>query len=90
MRQSTIGNIEAGLRKRPREILKIAAALGVLPQWLETGEGAMRVDTPPAMEWPFEFISREQWNGLSERQRGFVESAALNAYEGLQGGAKSV
>lgn len=37
--QSTIGNIESGLRKRPRELLAIAAALGVAPLWLETGSG---------------------------------------------------
>lgn len=38
--QGTIGNIESGLRKRPRNLLTIAAALGVSPQWLETGEEA--------------------------------------------------
>jgi len=36
--QSTIGNIEAGLRDRPRELLAIAAALNVDPCWLETGK----------------------------------------------------
>ena len=40
--QDTIGNIESGLRKRPRELLSIAAALGVNPSWLETGKGQMR------------------------------------------------
>lgn len=39
--QSTIGNLEAGLRKRPRELLAIAHALGVEPRWLETGIGTM-------------------------------------------------
>lgn len=37
--QGTIGNIEAGLRKRPRDLLAIAAALKVNPGWLETGDG---------------------------------------------------
>lgn len=37
--QSTIGNIEAGQRKRPRELLSIAKALGVSAEWLETGKG---------------------------------------------------
>ncbi len=37
--QGTIGNIETGLRKRPRELLSIAAALGVNASWLETGKG---------------------------------------------------
>lgn len=39
--QGTIGNIESGLRKRPRDILSIASALGVSPEWLETGKGQM-------------------------------------------------
>lgn len=37
--QGTIGNIETGLRKRPRELLAIASALGVEPAWLESGKG---------------------------------------------------
>jgi len=36
--QGTIGNIETGLRKRPRDLLAIAAALRVDPHWLETGK----------------------------------------------------
>lgn len=35
--QSTIGNIESGFRQRPRELVSIAQALGVSPEWLETG-----------------------------------------------------
>lgn len=38
--QGTIGNIEAGIRKQPRELLAIAAAVGVRPEWLKDG-------TPP-------------------------------------------
>lgn len=36
--QSTIGNIEAGTRKNPRELLAIASALDVDPTWLKTGK----------------------------------------------------
>jgi len=36
--QGTIGNIETGLRKRPRDLLAIATTLGVDPHWLETGK----------------------------------------------------
>lgn len=36
-----IGNLEAGSRKSPRNLLAIAAALGVSPHWLETGVGSM-------------------------------------------------
>lgn len=39
--QGTIGNIEAGTRRNPRELLAIACAVGVNPQWLKTGEGPM-------------------------------------------------
>jgi phage repressor protein C with HTH and peptisase S24 domain len=39
--QGTIGNIETGLRKRPRELLAIASALNVDPSWLESGRGVM-------------------------------------------------
>jgi phage repressor protein C with HTH and peptisase S24 domain len=35
--QGTIGNIESGLRKEPRELLAIAAAIGVSPHWLRHG-----------------------------------------------------
>lgn len=37
--QSTIGNIEAGIRKQPRELLSIAAVVKVRPEWLKTGKG---------------------------------------------------
>jgi transcriptional regulator with XRE-family HTH domain len=35
----TIGNLEAGTRKSPRELLAIAAALKVSPEWLKSGKG---------------------------------------------------
>lgn len=37
--QGTIGNIEAGLRENPRELLAIASAVKVSPQWLKSGKG---------------------------------------------------
>lgn len=37
--QSAIGNIESGARRRPRDLVAIAAALHVSPEWLETGKG---------------------------------------------------
>lgn len=37
--QGTIGNIESGERKKPRELLSIARALYASPEWLETGRG---------------------------------------------------
>lgn len=35
----TIGNLEAGTRKNPRELLAIAAALKVNAEWLKSGKG---------------------------------------------------
>lgn len=36
----TIGNIEAGTRKNPRELLAIAHAVGVSAEWLKSGRGS--------------------------------------------------
>ncbi|WP_354407046.1 helix-turn-helix domain-containing protein [Variovorax atrisoli] len=44
--QSAIGNIESGLRQRPRELVSIARALRVSPEWLETGKGP-KTERPP-------------------------------------------
>lgn len=44
VKQGTIGNIEAGLRKQPRELLAISKALDVRPEWLLTGKGPKRPD----------------------------------------------
>lgn len=47
----TIGNIEAGLRKRPRDLLAIAQAVGVNAEWLESGRspsGLGNVEPAPA------------------------------------------
>lgn len=35
--QGTIGNLESGFRKTAREIIAIANALGVSPEWLQNG-----------------------------------------------------
>ena len=44
----TIGNIEAGTRKNPRELLAIAGALKVHPEWLKSGKGPRSLDEPDA------------------------------------------
>jgi transcriptional regulator with XRE-family HTH domain len=47
-RQSTIGNIESGLRKTLRDLVGVARALDVTPDWLADGRGALpfTVDSP--------------------------------------------
>lgn len=44
--QSTIGNLESGLRTDPRKLLGIASALNVSPEWLSTGRGHAANTTP--------------------------------------------
>ena len=41
--QSSIGNIEAGLRLSSRKVASIASALGVSPIWLAEGRGLMTI-----------------------------------------------
>lgn len=41
--QGTIGNIESGARKNPRELLAIARVLNVEPEWLKTGKPPRRI-----------------------------------------------
>lgn len=42
---STIGNLESGLREKPRELNAIAQALRASARWLEAGEGEWSYDT---------------------------------------------
>ncbi len=65
--QTAIGNVEAGYSKQPRNLLGIARVLGISPDWLSNGTGNMRCDSPLTVEWPFEFIQREEWLALTER-----------------------
>lgn len=41
--QGTIGNIESGTRRAPRDLLEIAKAAGVSAEWLKYGRGPIRV-----------------------------------------------
>jgi len=56
----------------------IAAALG----W-SVDRLLGRAPTQATIDWPFELISRQQWDALSERQRGAVEAAAIKALREL-------
>ena len=48
----TIGNIESGARKNPRELLAIAKAVGVHPQWLRDGVGPRHIEESAHAEPP--------------------------------------
>lgn len=43
--QGTVANIESGIRKNPRELLAIAKAVNVYPEWLKSGRGPKEVVT---------------------------------------------
>lgn len=70
--QGTIGNLEAGLRKNPRELLAIAAALDVEPEWLKSGKGPRHrtsVEPGPDIRGQVPLISWVQagnWNGAHD------------------------
>lgn len=49
--QGTIGNIEAGIRKAPRNIVEIAAAVRVNAKWLKSGEGPMEMPPTASISW---------------------------------------
>lgn len=55
VRQSTIGNIEAGSRKNPRDLLAIARALQVHPDWLKSGIGEKEL---PSDDYQPDFVRR--------------------------------
>jgi transcriptional regulator with XRE-family HTH domain len=48
----TIGNLEAGTRKSPRELLAIAAALKVNAEWLKSGKGPREAGATEAARAP--------------------------------------
>jgi SOS-response transcriptional repressor LexA len=67
--QGTVGNLESGLRERPREILGLAKALAVSATWLETGAGEWERKndgTPAAGRRRIPLISWAQADALGE------------------------
>lgn len=61
--QGTIGHIEAGRNDSSRYLVQIAAALGVRPEWLESGKG------DATSTWPFPGVTPEQYAALPEADR---------------------
>lgn len=88
----TIGNIESGARKSPRELLAIAAAVGVRPEWLQHGRGPMEASGDHVAEpeglyqarsWPFSDIDEEKIRSLKIEDLRRLEVAFITA-AGLQ------
>lgn len=67
---------------------RFAALYGVAAIWLATGEGEQTADAPlpqrnPA--WPFERFSSEEWERLTDREKGAAEEALLQAIAAIRG-----
>lgn len=80
----TIGNLEAGTRKNPRELLAIAKAVGVRAEWLRDGKepiSSSECTLAPSYSshiekvplWPFSRISPDEWGKLPEDEKNEVE-----------------
>jgi phage repressor protein C with HTH and peptisase S24 domain len=81
--QGTIGNLESGARERPRELLAIAQALAVNPEWIESGKGpiwqASGFDIPASARTPGEPLP--SGHKASERVAKYSGMAPIYAWE---------
>lgn len=79
--QSTVGNIEAGIRGGLPSLPNIAAALGVRHKWLRDGDEPMQFDAPP---WPFPGIDPRRFDALDRDQKIEIQGvvrARIEAFE---------
>lgn len=73
--QGTIGNIESGLRKNPRELLALAKALGKNPEWLKSGKGPENADVAATPgPWALSAEVGVQIAAMPEQDRFFLEN----------------
>ena len=90
--QSTIGNLEAGIRKSPRQLLSICRALDANPAYIEDGRGNWQAGDPAAPHvtaWPFHKIPFERFAALDSQDRGYVQRRLLQAIEECEGPHKT-
>lgn len=79
----TIGNVEAGSRKQPRDLLAIAEALGVDPHWLANGIGGPIPTSPEYLTEGGATLRENAPNGYTvSYPRDSVEAAVPVQYEG--------
>lgn len=70
--------------------LQLAAACGVDPRWLATGEGepyaeATADDAPERLSpWPLERLRESTWRSLTERQKALLEDVMMTKLRELQ------
>ncbi len=62
--QGTIGNVESGERKKPRELVSIARALRVFPAWLDTARG----------DWDASAAPESIFDALTEDEKELLEN----------------
>src|SRR5690625_6757822 len=92
--QSAISNTENGTRVLAREILSLARALDVSPQWLAEGRGPTDPPSyyPPLTEpthlhachWPFKTLRPEAFSTLTESEQAIVEETLKGLLEALK------
>lgn len=80
--QSAISNLESGLRSVPREIVAIAKALAVDPEWLLSGKGNSPLEAPTrqAAEIPPTQMTRQQYSDAASRET-FLQSLVAMVIE---------
>lgn len=77
--QGTIGNIESGVRKRPRELLAIARALNASAAWLESGRGDWEVPQEAELLDIFSQLSTHGRSALTQSARTVLTAETLTA-----------
>jgi SOS-response transcriptional repressor LexA len=85
--QGAINNYESGARDNPRDLLELATALKVNPQWLKTGEGAMDSLAPVSPQIKVPLISwaeAKNWKDTIESLEPGVGEQILVTYEAKQ------
>jgi transcriptional regulator with XRE-family HTH domain len=87
--QSTVGNIESGIRAGAQSLAALAIALEVRYQWLRDGELPMRQAIEP-MAWPFRYINPEEWGRLQPHERAAMEEAALEKLREIRSGVSRI
>ncbi|MCP1646417.1 phage repressor protein C with HTH and peptisase S24 domain [Pseudomonas citronellolis] len=71
--QNTIHKLTAGKAQSTRKLIEIAAALGVSPVWLGTGEGSPQAATPPADGSPLRLEPLHPWDNSTPLDEDEVE-----------------
>lgn len=71
-----IGRLEAAIR--------LEQASGYAALWLAEGKGP-KLARRATSQWPFELVAQDRFESLSERQKGIVEDAMLQALARIEG-----